>query len=57
MKKSHYKKIMRKQTYWVSDEPDKQREWNKSREIRRKTRIQLKKEIKQNLEGYEDEKL
>lgn len=57
MKKSHYKKIMRKQTYWVYDEPDKQREWNKSREIRRRTRIQLKKEIKQNLEGYEDEKL
>ena len=57
MRKSHYKKIMRKQTYWVSDEPDKQREWNKSREIRRRTRIQLKKEIKQNLEGYEDEKL
>lgn len=57
MRKSHYKKIMRKQTYWVYDEPDKQREWNKSREIRRRTRIQLKKEIKQNLEGYEDEKL
>lgn len=46
---------MRKQTYWVHDEPDKQREWNKSREIRRRTRINLKNEIKQNLEGYDSE--